>query len=419
VSEIDFEPFAPLPTSHLLEVLSELRDKEPVYHTRSDLWVVTRWQDIRRIQSTPEVFSSKANADNAMAMPTNADVDPEQLEQLMALMEGFPVDVEEVTKARTIIAADPPDHTRIRRIVSRGFTPRRIAEMTKKIEEIVSECVSGIDEVDEYEVVQQLAVPLPVKMIADLLGVNGEYYDDVKRWSDYFVAVVGGALRDTPEGAILAIKMFKEFSSFFHPLIEERRVAPESDLISDMVRAVESETLNTPEALMMAITLMVAGNETSTNLIGNTLVELWQHPDQLKLIRNDPGLAQGAVEESNRYTSPIQFNFRETLEDAEVAGTLIPKGSTVVLHLAAANRDPRQFNDPDEFLIERPPGKNVAFGHGIHFCIGSHLATREVCSAISGLLPHLDRFELDISRLQRQPTMLLNGWQRIALTPTS
>jgi cytochrome P450 len=213
--------------------------------------------------------------------------------------------------------------------------------------------------------------------------------------------------------------MFKEFSSFFHPLIEERRVAPESDLISDMVRAVESETLNTPEALMMAITLMVAGNETSTNLIGNTLVELWQHPDQLKLIRNDPGLAQGAVEESNRYTSPIQFNFRETLEDAEVAGTLIPKGSTVVLHLAAANRDPRQFNDPDEFLIERPPGKNVAFGHGIHFCIGSHLATREVCSAISGLLPHLDRFELDISRLQRQPTMLLNGWQRIALTPTS
>jgi cytochrome P450 len=419
VSLIDFEPFAPLPTAHLLEVLGELRDKEPVYHTRSDLWVVTRWQDIRRIQSTPEVFSSKANADNAMAMPTNADVDPEQLEQLMALMEGFPVDVEEVTKARTIIAADPPDHTRIRRIVSRGFTPRRIAEMTKKIEEIVSECVSGIDEVEEYEVVQQLAVPLPVKMIADLLGVDGEYYDDVKRWSDYFVAVVGGALRDTPEGGILAIKMFKEFSSFFHPLIEERRVSPQNDLISDMVRAVESETLNTPEALMMAITLMVAGNETSTNLIGNTLVELWQHPDQLKLIRNDPGLALAAVEESNRYTSPIQFNFRETLEDAEVAGTLIPKGSTVVLHLAAGNRDPGQFNDPDEFLIERQPGKNLSFGHGIHFCIGSHLATQEVCSAIGGLLPHLDRFELDTSRLQRQPTMLLNGWQRIALTPAS
>jgi cytochrome P450 len=419
VSEIEFEPFAPLPTSDLLKVLGQLRDEEPVYHTRSDLWVVTRWQDIRQIQSTHEVFSSKANADNAMAMPTNADVDPEQLEQLMALMEGFPVDVEEVTKARTIIAADPPDHTRIRRIVSRGFTPRRIAEMTKKIEEIVSECVSGIDEVEEYEVVQQLAVPLPVKMIADLLGVDAQYYDDVKRWSDYFVAVVGGALRDTPEGGILAIKMFKEFSSFFHPLIEERRVSPQNDLISDMVRAVESETLNTPEALMMAITLMVAGNETSTNLIGNTLVELWQHPDQLKLIRDDPGLALAAVEESNRYTSPIQFNFREALEDAEVAGTLIPKGSTVVLHLAAANRDPRQFNDPDEFLIERQPGKNLAFGHGIHFCIGSHLATQEVCSAISGLLPHLDRFELDTSRLQRQPTMLLNGWQRIALTPVS
>jgi cytochrome P450 len=419
LSEIEFEPFAPLPTSHLLEVLSQLRDNEPVYHTRSDLWVVTRWQDVRQIHTTPEVFSSKANADNAMAMPTNADVDPEQLEQLMALMEGFPVDVEEVTKARTIIAADPPDHTRIRRIVSRGFTPRRIAEMTKKIEEIVSECVSGMAEVEEYEVVQQLAVPLPVKMIADLLGVDAENYDDVKRWSDYFVAVVGGALRDTPEGGLLAIKMFKEFSSFFHPLIEERRLSPQNDLISDMVRAVESETLNTPEALMMAITLMVAGNETSTNLIGNTLVELWRHQDQLKLIRDDPALTLAAVEESNRFTSPIQFNFRETLEDAEVAGTVIPKGSTVVLHLASANRDPRQFKDPDEFLIERQSGKNLAFGHGIHFCIGSHLATQEVSSAISGLLPHLDRFELDTSRLERQPTMLLNGWQRIALTRVS
>ena len=144
-----------------------------------------------------------------------------------------------------------------------------------------------------------------------------------------------------PRVALLAIKMFKEFSSFFHPLIEERRLSPQNDLISDMVRVVESETLNTPEALMMAITLMVAGNETSTNLIGNTLVELWRNPDQLKLIRSDPALTLAAVDESNRFTSPIQFNFRETLEDAEVAGTLIPKGSTVVLHLASANRVPQ------------------------------------------------------------------------------
>jgi cytochrome P450 len=413
--QIEFEPFAPLPDAQLLEVLRCLRDEAPVYHTATDLWVVSRWQDVRQIQSTPELFSSKANADNATAMPTNADADPEQLKQLMALMEGFPVDVDELTNARTIIAADPPDHTRIRRIVSRGFTPRRVAEMAATIEEIVTECVAGIEETDVYEVVQRLAVPLPVKMIADLLGVNAENYDDVKRWSDYFVAVVGGALRDTPEGGVLAIKMFKEFSSFFAPLIEERRYAPKHDLISDMVRAVETETLNTPEALMMAITIMVAGNETSTNLIGNTLVALWENPDQLKLVREDPGLMAGAVEESNRLTSPIQFNFREALEDAEVAGTIIPKGATVVLHLASANRDPRQFEDPDQFLIERAAGKNLAFGHGIHFCIGSHLATREVCSAIGGLLPHLDRFEVDTTALERQPTMLLNGWQRIEL----
>jgi cytochrome P450 len=412
---IKFEPFVPLSSPELLELLRELRDDSPVYHCESDLWVVTRWEDVRHIQSSPEVFSSRANADNAMAMPTNADADPEQLQQLMALMEGFPVDIEELTNARTIIAADPPDHTRIRRIVSRGFTPRRVAQMAETIEAIASDCVTGIEDVDEYEVVERLAVPLPVKMIADLLGVRAENYDDVKRWSDYFVAVVGGALRDTPEGAVLAIRMFKEFSSFFHPLIEERRYAPQQDLISAMVRAVETETLNTPEALMMAITIMVAGNETSTNLIGNTLVALWDNPDQFDLVRDNPDLLPAAVDESNRLTSPIQFNFREALEDVEVSGTVIPKGAIVVLHLASANRDPRQFEDPDLFLVKRPSGKNLAFGHGIHFCIGSHLATQEVCSAVGGLLPHLDRFQLDVASLERQPTMLLNGWQRIPL----
>ena len=164
-----------------------------------------------------------------------------------------------------------------------------------------------------------------------------------------------------------------------------------------MVAAIDNESLSNVETLMVAITIMVAGNETSTNLIGNAVVELLSHPDQLKLLLDDPGLLPNAVDEANRLTSPIQFAFREATEDNEIAGTSIPKGAIIALHMAAANRDPRRFDEPDRFLITRPPGKNLAFGHGIHFCLGAHLAGQEVRTAVGGLLPYLDRLELTVT----------------------
>jgi cytochrome P450 len=182
-----------------------------------------------------------------------------------------------------------------------------------------------------------------------------------------------------------------------------------------MVAAIDNESLSTVETLMVAITIMVAGNETTTNLIGNTVVELLANPDQLTVLLDDPELLPNAVDEANRLTSPIQFTFREATEDNEIAGTPIPKGAIIALHMAAANRDPRRFDEPDRFLINRPPGKNLAFGHGIHFCLGAHLAGQEVRAAISGLLPYLDRLKLTDAALQRNPTALLNGWQRVEL----
>ncbi|MGB7111108.1 MAG: cytochrome P450, partial [Mycobacterium sp.] len=174
------------------------------------------------------------------------------------------------------------------------------------------------------------------------------------------------------------------------------------------------ESLSTVETLMVAITIMVAGNETTTNLIGNTVVELLANPDQLKVLLADPELLPNAVDEANRLTCPIQFAFREATEDTEIADTPIPKGAIIALHMAAANRDPRRFDDPDRFVIIRPPGKNLAFGHGIHFCLGAHLAGQEVRAAISGLLPYLDQLAI-AGELKRNPTALLNGWQRVEL----
>ena len=263
--------------------------------------------------------------------------------------------------------------------------------------------------------VERLAVPLPVEMICHILGIDRSQYSRAKRWSDAFAAAAGAVFSSPAERNELMLSTVKEFSTYFVPLIEARRAEPENDLVSVMVAAIDNESLSNVETLMMAITIMVAGNETSTNLIGNTVVELLSNRDQLKLLLDDPALLPHAVDEANRLTAPIQFAFREATEDTEIAGTRIPKGAIVALHMAAANRDPRRFEDPDRFLITRPAGKNLSFGHGIHFCLGAHLAGQEVRAAVGGLLPHLDRLELTDAPLEPNPTALLNGWRKVEL----
>jgi cytochrome P450 len=412
-TDLEFEPFTPGPSDQLPAVLAELRERFPVYHTSSDIWVISRFDDVKAVQSTPELFSSRPNPYEGAAPPED-EMTPEVLDRLVALASGIPVDMTEMASAKTIAAADPPQHTRMRRIVSRGFTPPRIKEMATAIEEIVDRCLAGIEDQATFDLVQRLAVPLPVEMICHILGIDRGRYTEVKRWSDGFAAAAGAVFSSPAERNELMLATVKEFSTYFVPLIEARRADPKNDLVSVMVAAIDNESLSNVETLMMSITIMVAGNETSTNLIGNTVVELLSNPDQLTLLRSDPTLLPNAVDEANRLTSPIQFAFREATEDTEIAGTPIPKGAIIALHMAAANRDPRRFDDPDRFLIDRPPGRNLAFGHGIHFCLGAHLAAQEVRTAIGGLLPHLDRLEL-VGPLQRNPTALLNGWQKVDL----
>jgi cytochrome P450 len=415
-ADLAFDPFKPGPRAQLPQVLTELRERHPVYRTRSDIWVVSRFDDVKAVQSNPELFSSRPNPYEGAAPPDD-EMKPEVLDRLLALAAGTPVDMEEMASAKTIAAADPPQHTRIRRIVSRGFTPPRIKEMASAIEDIVQRCLAGIQDEPTFDVVARLAVPLPVQMICHILGIDRGHYDQAKRWSDAFAAAAGAVFASPAERNELMLATVKEFSTYFVPLIEARRAEPKNDLVSVMVAAIDNESLSNVETLMMAITIMVAGNETSTNLIGNTVVELLANPDQLTRLLDDPALLPNAVDEANRFTSPIQFAFREATQDTEIAGTPIPKGAIIALHMAAANRDPRRFEEPDRFLITRPPGKNLAFGHGIHFCLGAHLAGQEVRTAVGGLLPYLGRLEI-VGDLQRNPTALLNGWQGVELAWT-
>jgi cytochrome P450 len=414
-SVLDFEPFKPGPREQLPAVYAELRERFPVYHTDSNIWVISRFDDVKAVQSSPDVFSSRPNPYEGDSAPSDADMKPEVIERLMALAAGIPVDMNEMASAKTIAAADPPQHTRMRRIVSRGFTPPRIKEMATAISTIVDRCLSGVGDMPSFDVVERLAVPLPVEMICHILGIDQSEYGRAKRWSDAFAAAAGAEFTSPAERNELMLSTIKEFSTYFVPLIEARRTEPRNDLVSAMVAAIDNESLSNVETLMVAITIMVAGNETSTNLIGNTVVELLTNPDQLQLLLDDPSLLPNAVDEANRLTAPIQFAFREATEETEVAGTTIPKGAIIALHMAAANRDPRRFDDPDRFLITRPAAKNLSFGHGIHFCLGAHLAGQEVRAAVGGLLPYLDRLQLTDAPLQRNPTALLNGWQRVEL----
>jgi cytochrome P450 len=414
-ADLKFDPFAPGPREHRAAIFAELRERAPVYHTDSDVWVVSRFDDVKSVQSTPQSFSSRPNPYDSGTSREGADMDPTTLERLLAVASVMPVDMAELTSAQSIASADPPDHTRLRRIVSRGFTPARIAQMTTTINEIVDRCLAGAGDLDGYDVVERLAVPLPVEMISDILGIGDAGYSQVKRWSDHFALAAVGDFRNTPEGQLALLTALKEFSSFLVPIIEARRSDPQDDVISAMVRAVDEDTLSTVEALNTAVTIMVAGNETSTNLIGNAVVELLHNPDQLALLVEDPSLLPNAVEEANRLTAPIQFAFRETTEETEVAGTVLPKGAIVALHMAAANRDPRQYEDPDRFWINRPRSKNLAFGHGIHFCLGAHLAAQEVSAALGGILSHLNGLRLSDEPLEANPSAILNGWQKVEL----
>ena len=260
-SDFIFDPFKPGPRDQLPQVLAELRERFPVYRTNSDIWVVSRFDDVKAVQSNPQQFSSRPNPYEGSA-PPDEEMKPEVLERLLALAAGIPVDMAEMASAKTIAAADPPQHTRMRRIVSRGFTPPRIKEMATAIEEIVERCLAGIEDQPAFDVVERLAVPLPVEMICHILGIDRNHYSQAKRWSDAFAAAAGAVFSSPAERNELMLATIKEFSTYFVPLIEARRAEPKGDLVSAMVAAIDNESLSNVETLMVAITIMVAGNET-------------------------------------------------------------------------------------------------------------------------------------------------------------
>ncbi len=329
---------------------------------------------------------------------------------------GFDEQAKAFGDAPTMLGSDPPTQTRLRRLVSRDFTPRRIRELEPRIREIAKNLIDAAERKGEFDVMADLANPLPVMVISDLLGVPPGEYRQFKHWSDKVVeadnSLPGMPIPDDIKSA------FTELKAYFADEIVRRRKNPGTDLVSALVAAHdEAEALSSDELLQFVVLLLLAGNETTTNLIGNGMLALGRNPASMAALRANPELMRGAIEEMLRYDGPVQATFRTATKDTTVGGTAIAAGTGAFVIIAAANRDPAQFKDPEQFDITRTPNDHVAFGEGIHFCIGAPLARVEGAIAIGAALdrfPHL-RLKNPDAAVTYKGSYFLRGLSRLEM----
>jgi len=313
----------------------------------------------------------------------------------------------------SMLGQDPPEHTRLRSLVNQAFTPRMIRQLVPRMVEIAEDLVGRALAEGRVDLVQALTYPLPVIVIAEIIGVPAEDRSRLKDWSDALIANLGIALFGGPSEERLARerRLIDEMRAYFVPLVDERRRMPREDLLSGLVAAeLEGSKLSFDEMLQMVILILVAGNETTTTLIGNAVIELLAHPEQLALVRGRPELLAGAVEEVLRYASPVQLDPRRVARPVELHGHALEPGRIVISWLASANRDDAVFEQPDVFDVTRKPGRHLAFGLGPHHCLGATLAATEAEIALRVLLARTESIRrVDDEPLPLHPSPVFRG----------
>lgn len=317
-----------------------------------------------------------------------------------------------VTRAlsRQMIFSDPPDHARLRSLANRAFTPRAVERMRAHIERIADELLDAAGGSGPVDLIDKLAAPLPVRVIAEMLGVPLRSREPIRLWSDDLAIFAGGGPGPRWKEVLRGARGAFCLRRLLLRLIRERRGQPSDDLLGALIAAEEKgDTLTEEELWANAMLLLFAGHETTTGLIGNGLLALLRHPDQRDLLRREPALMEGGIEELLRFDGPVHRIGRVAKADLSIGGFPIPAGQPIILGLGAANRDPAQFPDPDRLDVRRAENRHLAFGHGIHFCLGAALARLEGQIAIGAVLRRYPDIRLTGERLEWRRSSTLRG----------
>lgn len=378
-SVIEYDPFDPSVRADPYPVYRWLRDEAPLHHSpATDTYVLSRYEDVSWALADTDLFSSDAMLGVLMGQPTG--VGEQRLPREAA--------------TGNLVSIDPPGHTELRRIVNRGFTPRHLTSWRPRIDELVTELLAQAG--TELDVVGDLAIPLPVTVVAELLGADATRSADFRQWADASTRAMSGSGRGAFDeeaiGAVLSM------AAHLGAEIDERQRAPRDDLLTTLVRAHGDDVLSREEAIGFAALLLFAGTETTTNLIGNACWALLANPDERQALVADLSRVPAVLEETLRWESPVQYVFRRTTRPFERHGVEVPADATVTLVLGAANRDPRHWgDDADEFRPDRTSAGHVGFGFGVHFCLGAALARHEATAALGALMPWLEA-DQDVER---------------------
>ncbi|GIG56488.1 cytochrome P450 [Longispora fulva] len=388
--------FTPAFQSDPHPVYARLRTDEPVRLVTlpggNQAWLVTRYEDARRALADPRLCKSGVLA------PTgpNTLIDPSVVEAM----------------SKHMLTADPPDHTRLRRLVSAAFTNRRVELLRPRVQEITDGLLDAMAGRDELDLIDAFAFPLPIQVICELLGVPAEDRESFREWSDTIVSGVSAGER-LPWA-------FASMLEYLRAMLARKRVEPADDLVSALIAvSEEGDALTENELTSTVFLLLIAGHETTVNLIGNAAYVLLSQRERWAELRADPELLPGAIEEFLRFESPVETaTFRVAVEDVELGGTTIPAGAAVLIGLLSGNRDDRRFADPDQFDPARRDNAHLAFGHGIHYCLGAPLARLEARIALGSLLDRFGdlRLAVDPAEVLWRPGVLMRGLTALPVT---
>jgi pimeloyl-[acyl-carrier protein] synthase len=396
MADIQFNPMAPefvvdpYPTYH------RLRAEDPVHHSPLGFWVLTRYADVIAMLRDPRLIKEPIAAFVAARFG-------------MAVPPGLGL---------SMLDRDPPDHTRLRGLVSKAFTPKALESLRPHIQGIVDGLLAKVEGRGEMDLIEEFAYPLPVRVICEMLGVPVADHERFKQWG-LDIARGLDAIMLPPDSEVAQRSMAgrRALAAYFRELIAERRAAPREDMLSALIAAEEAgDKLNEDELMATCLLLLVAGHETTVNLIGNGSLALLRHPAELRKLRDNPGLITSAVEELLRFDGPVQRTARIPSEDITIGDHTIPKGEMVMPFLGAADRDPAQFPDPDRLDITRGDNRHIAFGMGIHFCLGAPLARMEGQIAINTMLQRLPKLALAIDKPEYRQSLTLRGLQALPVS---